>query len=54
VHSVAIGTKQTWRGVFLFVRFWGEVDMHRRAASSASVATDPERSFARIIAAARE
>jgi hypothetical protein len=37
-----VGTKRTWRGVFLFVRFWGEADMHRGAASSASVATDPE------------
>jgi hypothetical protein len=46
LHMSACGTKRTWRGVFLFVRFWGEADMHRRAASSASVATDPKPSYA--------
>jgi hypothetical protein len=34
------GTKQTYRGVYYFVGFRGEADIHPRAASTASVAID--------------
>jgi hypothetical protein len=39
----AIGTKRTYRDVWLFVRFWGEADMHDHAATTALVANDPQR-----------
>src|SRR5262249_31779225 len=40
--TAANGTKRTWRGVFLSVRFWGEADIHGHVALPTSVATDPE------------
>jgi hypothetical protein len=36
----AIGTKRTYRDVWLFVRFQGEADMRDGAASTSSVVND--------------
>jgi hypothetical protein len=45
VHESVPGTKRTWRGVFLFVRFWGEADMLRSSALPTSVVNDPTRTL---------
>src|SRR3984893_6146552 len=39
------GTKQTYRHDLLLVRFRGEADIHRGAASTLSVVNDPKRTF---------
>jgi hypothetical protein len=49
VHEPANGTKQTYRGVYYFVRFQGEAE-HDRVALTASAASDPYRSLAATFA----
>jgi hypothetical protein len=38
----AFGTKQTYRGLYYFVRFQGEADMHDRLPLTSLSAIDPE------------
>jgi hypothetical protein len=44
--NVAIGTKRTSQDVGPFVRFRGEADIQQRGTSRASVANDPQRTYA--------
>jgi len=43
LHESAFGTKRTSPDDLLFVRFWGEADLHCQPALIASDAIDPKR-----------
>ena len=46
MHESAYGTKRTYRGFPLFVRFRSKADIDDRAALTASVVDDPKRTKA--------